>query len=82
MFVLLCRPRCPQCDKARRILREMGYPYRCEYPSAAALQQRTGRASYPQVYDGARLVGGPGDLERYLGLALVPAYTQKPCCYR
>lgn len=80
MFTVLSLKGCPWCQRARQVLVALGYPYKTLYPSKNGLLRRTGRATYPQVFDGPRHVGGFEDLKAYLGLARTGRASQKPCC--
>lgn len=80
MFTILSLRGCTFCAKARKLLSELGYKYKTQYPNKARLLLRTGKTTYPQIYDGDQLIGGYDDLRFYLGLARWGGASQKPVC--
>jgi glutaredoxin 3 len=58
---------CPYCEMARTLLREKGQTWTeidiaAEPPRRAEMIERSGRRSVPQIWIGARHVGGYDDL--------------------
>ena len=58
---------CPYCDQAKQLLRQLSIPFEetdltGRYDELAALVQKTGLKTVPQIFFGERFIGGFDDL--------------------
>lgn len=70
-WVVLTKPDCPHCDRAKRALQSRGvhgvtYLDILEHPSLRVFLQSQGINTVPQVYAKGLHVGGADDLEEFL----------------
>lgn len=67
--VILTKPGCPFCAKAKKLLAEKGFEYQelvmGKEVSFTALKGLSGNESWPQVFIGGKLIGGSDDLAAY-----------------
>ncbi len=68
--VIFAKPGCPHCARAKSLLDSHHLPYQQltlgKEVNASALRGVSGRASWPQVFIGGKLIGGADELEAHL----------------
>lgn len=65
-FMVITKPGCPFCDKAKALLSQKGLDYSEDVrdtPEAIETFKAKGYRTFPQVFEDARLIGGFDDLQ-------------------
>jgi glutaredoxin 3 len=68
-FMVITKPGCPFCDKAKAVLEEHGHAYEVDSrdtPESQAAFKAAGHKTYPRVFEDGVLIGGYDDLTDYL----------------
>ena len=65
-ILLLTKPGCAHCARAKRLLKERGLPYEELPTSPRILRALPGQRTTPQVFIAGKHIGGADDLAKYL----------------
>jgi glutaredoxin len=68
-FMVITKPGCGFCDKAKAVLEEHGIAYEVDNRDTPEAQQAfrdAGHKTYPRVYEDGVLIGGYTELAEYL----------------
>jgi glutathione-dependent peroxiredoxin len=65
-ILLIGRPGCGHCARARKLLEERGLPFEEVQATPRRLRAASGKVTTPQVFIDGRCIGGADELEEYL----------------
>ncbi|HVJ95107.1 MAG TPA: glutathione peroxidase [Labilithrix sp.] len=67
--LMIGRPGCAHCDRARNLLKEHGYSFDEVAATPRNLRAATGKSTTPQLFIDGKYIGGADDLANYLAQA-------------